>query len=79
MTEQRRKLIDRFQSWLDTNPREQIIAAVCANIAEEYAEQQLSLHNVSGMFSDKDMEDPYRDGYDNDHTKQWDFDIENYR
>jgi len=41
MTEKRKKLIDRFQSWLDTNPREQIIAAVCANIAEEYAEHQL--------------------------------------
>jgi hypothetical protein len=47
MTEQRKKLINRFQSWLDTDPRKQIIAAVCANIAEEYAEQQLLLHNVS--------------------------------
>tara|TARA_B110000027_G_scaffold131506_1_gene155952 strand:- start:16 stop:255 length:240 start_codon:yes stop_codon:yes gene_type:complete len=46
MTEQRKKLIDRFQSWLDTDPRKQIIAAVCANIAEEYAEEQLLLHNV---------------------------------
>ena len=47
MTEKRKKLIDRFQSWLDTEPRKQIIAAVCANIAEEYAEEQLLLHNVS--------------------------------
>ena len=47
MTEQRKKLINRFQSWLDTDPRKQIIAAVCANIAEEYAEQQLLLRNVS--------------------------------
>ena len=47
MTEKRKKLIDRLQSWLDTDPRKQIVAAVCANIAEEYAEEQLLLHNVS--------------------------------
>jgi hypothetical protein len=47
MTEERRKLIDRFQRWLDTNPRKQIIAAECANIAEKYADEQLRLHNVS--------------------------------
>lgn len=47
MTEQRKKLIDKFQSWLDTDPRKQIIAAVCANIAEEYADKQLRLHFVS--------------------------------
>lgn len=41
MTEERKALIDKFQKWLDTKPREQIIAAVCANIAEEYAEQLL--------------------------------------
>jgi hypothetical protein len=41
MTKEREALIDRFQKWLDTNPREQIIAAQCANIAEEYAEQLL--------------------------------------
>jgi hypothetical protein len=46
MTEQRKKLIDKFQSWLDTDPRKQIIAAVCANIAEEYAEKQLTLTDV---------------------------------
>ena len=39
MTKQRKKLIDKFQSWLDTDPRKQIIAAVCANIAEEYADE----------------------------------------
>jgi hypothetical protein len=47
MTEQRQKLIDRFQRWLDTNPRKQIIAAQCANIAEEYADEQLKLYGVS--------------------------------
>lgn len=47
MTEQRQALINRFQKWLDTNPRKQIIAAECANIAEKYAEEQLKLHCVS--------------------------------
>jgi hypothetical protein len=46
MTEERRKLIDRFQRWLDTNPNKRIIAAECANIAEEYADEQLRLHGV---------------------------------
>lgn len=41
MTKERQALIDRFQKWLDTKPREQIIAAQCATIAEEYAEQLL--------------------------------------
>jgi dsDNA-binding SOS-regulon protein len=47
MTEQRQKLLDRFDKWLDSKPRKQIISAQCANIAEEYAEEQLRLHNVS--------------------------------
>ena len=46
MTKERQALIDKFQKWLDTKPREQIIAAVCANIAEEYAEQ-LIIQRVS--------------------------------
>ena len=46
MTEQRKKLIERFQKWLDTNPRKQIIAAECANIAEQYHKEQLMLANV---------------------------------
>ena len=41
MTKERQALIDIFQKWLDTKPREQIIAAQCATIAEEYAEQLL--------------------------------------
>jgi len=47
MTEQRQKLLDRFDKWLDSKPRKQIISAQCANIAEEYAEEQLRLHVVS--------------------------------
>jgi len=47
MTEQRQKLLDRFDKWLDSKPRKQIISAQCANIAEEYAEEQLRLHIVS--------------------------------
>jgi hypothetical protein len=43
MTEDRKKLIDKFQKWLDTNPRKQIIAAQCATIAEEYHAEQLRL------------------------------------
>lgn len=49
MTEERKELIARFQSWLDTDPRKQIIAAQCANIAEEYAEnklEELAIANV---------------------------------
>ena len=47
MTEQRQKLLDRFDKWLDSKPRKQIISAQCANIAEEYAEEQLRLRDVS--------------------------------
>ena len=46
MTEQRQDLINRFQKWLDTNPRKEIIAAQCANIAEKYAAEQLKLYGV---------------------------------
>jgi len=38
---ERKKLIGKFQRWLDTNPREQIIAAQCATIAEEYHQSKL--------------------------------------
>lgn len=46
MTEQRQKLLDRFDKWLGSKPRKKIISAQCANIAEEYAEEQLRLHGV---------------------------------
>jgi hypothetical protein len=48
MTEQRKKLIERFQRWLDTNPHKSIIAAQCANIAEQYHKEQLMLGGVVG-------------------------------
>lgn len=43
MKEERKKLIDRFQRWLDTNPNNRIIAAECANIAEEYHKEQVRI------------------------------------
>ena len=46
MDKKRKELIDRFQKWLDTNPRKQIIAAQCATIAEEYHKEQLKLYGV---------------------------------
>ena len=46
MTKERQVLIDRFQKWLDTNPRKEIIAAQCATIAEEYHSEQLLIHSV---------------------------------
>jgi hypothetical protein len=48
MTEQRKKLIEQFQRWLDTNPNKAIIAAQCANIAEQYHKEQLMLADVDG-------------------------------
>lgn len=36
MTKEREELINRFQRWLDTNPNPRLIAAECANIAEQY-------------------------------------------
>jgi len=42
MTEKRRKLIARFQSAFDNNVRADILAAHCANIAEDYHEQQVN-------------------------------------
>lgn len=38
MTPERKELIDKFQKFFDTEPTRNI-AAVCANIAEEYASQ----------------------------------------
>jgi hypothetical protein len=31
------KLREKFQKWLDTNPREQIIAVQCEQIADDFA------------------------------------------
>jgi hypothetical protein len=41
MSEERKKLIGRFQKLLNTNPRKQIVAAECANIVEEYARHKV--------------------------------------
>lgn len=46
MTKERKELIDRFDRWLKTNPRKQIISAECANIAEEYANEQLLKYGI---------------------------------
>lgn len=51
MTKERQDLIDKFQKWLDTNPREQIIAAQCATIAQKYAEEYartIFTHSMNG-------------------------------
>tara|TARA_B100000497_G_scaffold72552_1_gene81472 strand:- start:212 stop:466 length:255 start_codon:yes stop_codon:yes gene_type:complete len=37
------------------------------------------LDDVSGCFTAEDMEDAYRDGYENDYPNLWNFDINNYR
>lgn len=39
MSKDREELIQRFEKWLATNPNPRIIAAQCANIAEDYAEK----------------------------------------
>lgn len=41
MTPERKKLIERYQRWLDTNPAKGIIAAQCATIAQEHAKTVL--------------------------------------
>lgn len=56
MTEKRQKLLDRFDKWLNTNPHKQIISAECANIAEDYANEQLRLYSV--MYSKNGMNTP---------------------
>ena len=42
MTEERKELIQQFEKWLATNPNPRIIAAQCANIAEDYAEKKIN-------------------------------------
>lgn len=51
MTEDRQKLIDRFQQWFDTNPNERLIAYQCATIAEQYAKEQISKLNKHDVIS----------------------------
>ena len=45
----------------------------------EVRKKLLNLFSVSGSFTAEDMEDAYRDGYENDYPKEWDFNINNYR
>ena len=54
-TEDRKKLIAKFQKWLDTNPRKELIASQCANIAEEYHTEQSILSEVSRTFKEKQI------------------------
>ena len=53
MTEDRKKLIARFQTWLDTNPRKELIASECANIAEQYHTEQSKLFGVGMSYRQK--------------------------
>ena len=43
MTDKRTQLIQKFQTWLDTEPKPTLIASECANIAEAYALEQLQI------------------------------------
>ena len=54
MTKERQALIDKFEKWLDSNPRKQITACQCANIAEDYHLEQLILHGVVKSLPDGD-------------------------
>ena len=41
MTRERKELIQAFKKWFATNPNPNIIAAQCANIAEDYADSKI--------------------------------------
>ena len=59
-----------------------VAGSVCEHYAIEFAIQQVkncSIPIVSGSFTAEDMEDAYRDGYENDYPREWDFNIDNYR
>jgi len=47
--------------------------------AEIAISKLLDLFSVSGSFTAEDMEEAYRDGYENDYPREWDFNIDNYR
>jgi hypothetical protein len=49
------------------------------NIYIEHLEKQLLLHNVSSMFSAKQMEQAYNDGVEAEQQRCCEFNIENYR
>jgi hypothetical protein len=48
------------------------------DIIKSAVSEVFSLHVVSG-FSSEQMKEAYRDGFENDHPNEWDFDINNYR
>jgi len=47
-------------------------------IAKEYEQKQLLLHNVSSMFSAKQMEKAFNDGVEAEKKRCGEFNIENY-
>ena len=63
MTPKRKRLIERFQRWLDTDPLKSIIAYECANIAEDYAKyeaEELAVWiSMKGFFIAKDGSDKW--------------------
>jgi hypothetical protein len=48
------------------------------DIIKSAVSEVFSLQVVSG-FSSEQMKEAYRDGFENDHPNEWDFDINNYR
>ena len=59
MTAERQKLIDKFQQWLDTNRRKELIASECANITEAYHK-----HRVEAISDEYDSESgDYENGW----------------
>jgi hypothetical protein len=46
---------DVWNKWLDTNPRKELIASQCANIAEEYHSEQSILSAVGVTFKEKNI------------------------
>jgi hypothetical protein len=61
MTKDRKELIEKFEKWLSTKPAKNIIAAQCANIAEDYAKKQLSLLHSSIQLPNDNNDTPYMD------------------
>jgi hypothetical protein len=47
-------------------------------LKNEELEKQLNSRGVSCIYSAKDVEDAYRDGYENKYPDKWDFNINNY-
>jgi hypothetical protein len=50
-----------------------------SELLESYHKEQLNLTNVSGMFSEKQMEEAWTDGCGCGESRSGYFDIENYR